>query len=83
MPMRPVLSSIGTISYQCARSLATVLSPLVGENRTPRLKLLDFAGEVRKLKVAPEEELRSYDVSVPFTSPGGQRHTLDTRVSDE
>ena len=31
MPLRPIVSSIGTITYQCARYLADVLSPLVGK----------------------------------------------------
>ena len=38
------------------------------ENTTPSSKFKEFAREIRKLKVAPEEDLRLYDVSVLFTS---------------
>ena len=68
MPMRPIVSSIGTISYQCARYIATILSPLVGNTEHHVKNSADFAKEVCNLKLTPDEELRSYDVSALFTS---------------
>ena len=68
MPLRPIVSSIGTISYGCARYLATVLSPLVGKTVHHVKNSSDFAREVKELKIEPDEELRSYDVSALFTS---------------
>ena len=68
MPLRPIVSSIGTISYECARYLADVLSPLVGKTRH-HVKIINaFALEVMKQRVGPDEEMRSYDVSALFTS---------------
>ena len=68
MPLRPIVSSIGTISYQCARYLADILSPLVGKTRHHVKNSKAFAEEVKDLRVGPDEEMRSYDVSALFTS---------------
>ena len=67
-PLRPIVSSIGTISYQIARYVADILSPLVGKTEHHVKNSKAFAEEVRTLQVAPDEELRSYDVSALFTS---------------
>ncbi|XP_068748853.1 uncharacterized protein [Montipora capricornis] len=67
-PLRPIVSSIGTISYQIARYVADILSPLVGKTEHHVENSKAFAEEVRTLQVAPDEELRSYDVSALFTS---------------
>ena len=66
--MRLTVSSIGIISYQCARYLETVLSPLIGKTEHHVRNSKDFAKEVHKLKIATEEELRSCNVSMLFTS---------------
>ena len=68
MPLRPIVSSIGTITYQCARYLADVLSPLVGKTKHHVKNSKEFSREVKQLSVGPDEELRSYDVSALFTS---------------
>ena len=67
-PMRPIVSSIGTITYECAKYLADVLSPLMGKTEHHVRNSKEFAEYVQSLKVGPEEELRSYDVSALFTS---------------
>ncbi|XP_068739082.1 uncharacterized protein [Montipora capricornis] len=67
-PLRPIVSSIGTISYQIPRYVADILSPLVGKTEHYVKNSKAFAEEVRTLQVAPDEELRSYDVSALFTS---------------
>ena len=67
-PLRPIVSSIGTITYECAKYLADVLSPLMGKTEHHVKKSKEFAEYVKSLKVGPDEELRSYDVSALFTS---------------
>ena len=62
------MSSIGTITYAGAKYLADVLSPLVGKTEHHVKNSKDFAEYVKKLKVEPDEELRSCDVSALFTS---------------
>lgn len=63
-----MVSSIGTISYACARQLAVILSPLVGKTEHHVRNSKQFVDEVRGLKLEPDEELRSYDVTALFTS---------------
>ena len=62
------MSSIGTITYACAKYLADVLSPLVGKTEHHVKNSKEFTEYVKNLKVDPDEELRSYDVSALFTS---------------
>jgi hypothetical protein len=68
MPMRPIVSSIGTISYECARYLSTVLSPLVGQSVHHVKNSKEFSEEIRSYSLDEDEELRSFDVSALFTS---------------
>ena len=68
MPLRPIVSSIGTISYECARYLATILSPLVGKTEHHVKNSNEFVKEVCEIKLNSDEELQSYDVSALFTS---------------
>ena len=67
MPLRLIVSSIRTISYECARYLATVLSPLVGKTEHHVKNSNKFVKEVWEIRLDPDEELRSY-VSALFTS---------------
>ena len=34
IPLRPIISSIGTVTYNTAKELARILKPLVGLSRT-------------------------------------------------
>ncbi len=77
------MSSIGSITYECAQYLANILSPLVGKTRYNIGKSAEFTNKVKNLKVKPDNELRSYDVSALFTSVSVDkalviiRHKLD------
>ena len=66
--LRPIVSSIGTIFYKCARYLAKVLSPLVGKTELNVRNSNELVKEVREIKLGPDEELRCYDVSALFMS---------------
>ena len=68
MPLWPIVSSIGTISYGVAKYLAKVLSPLVGRTEHHVKNTKDFVRDIREIRIEPDEELRSYDVSALFTS---------------
>ena len=67
-PLRPIVSSISTITYNCAQYLAKVLSPLVGNTIHHVKNSTEFAAFVRDIKLEDDEEIRSYDVSALFTS---------------
>ena len=68
MLLQPILSSIGTISYECACYLAMVLSPLIRKTEHHVQNSNEFAKEVQEIKFEPDEELQSYDVSALFMS---------------
>ncbi|XP_072019492.1 uncharacterized protein [Amphiura filiformis] len=67
-PLRPIVSSIGTITYNCAKLLADILSPLVGRTSHHVANSQDFADCIKDERVEEDEELRSYDVTALFTS---------------
>ena len=64
----PIVSSIGTSTYACVKYLADVLSLIVGKTEHHVKNSKEFAEYVNNLKVGPDEELRSYNLSALFTS---------------
>jgi hypothetical protein len=67
-PLRPIVSSIGSITYNVARCLANILSPLVGKTKHFVKDSADFVSKIKDLEVPPGWKLTSYDVSALFTS---------------
>ena len=63
-PLRPIVSSIGSVSYEVARFIADILSPLVGKFPHHIKNTQDFVEKVKNIHVDPCETLISYDVSV-------------------
>ena len=68
IPLRPIVSSVNTITYNSAKFLADILSPLVGNTEHHIINSKHFSEKVRSERVEDDEELRSYDVSALFTS---------------
>ena len=68
MPLCPIVSTIGSITYETAKYLAEVLSPLVGQTEFHVKNSKDFAENITGLKIEADEELRSYDITALFTS---------------
>nr|XP_054774799.1 uncharacterized protein LOC129282974 [Lytechinus pictus] len=68
IPLRPIVSSIGSITYNCAKHLAYILSPLVGQTCHHVTDSQSFAECIKNARVEEDEELRSYDVTALFTS---------------
>ena len=68
MPLRPIVSSIGSIMYTSAKYLSKVLSPLVGKNKHFIKNSKHFASEMKNKRVEEDEILISYDVTALFTS---------------
>jgi hypothetical protein len=66
--MRPIVSSINIITYTCAKHIADIITPVVG-NTSRHVKNSDqFSKLVRNFRVEHDQELRSYDVTALFTS---------------
>ena len=68
VPLRPIVSSIGTVTYKIAKYLARILSPLVGKTDHFVKDSADFVAKIKDLEVPPGHKLISYDVSTLFTS---------------
>ena len=66
--MRPIVSSIGSITYEAAKYLARILGPLVGKTPYHIKNSKDFANKIKDLEVPPPWKLVSFDVSALFTS---------------
>ena len=58
-PLCPIVSSFGTISYECACYLAKILSPPVGKTEHHVKNSRDFRNEFREITLDLDEELCS------------------------
>ena len=67
-PLRPIVSSCGSITYGVAKELAKILKPLVGKSPHHITSTQDFVEQARHIELEPGECLSSYDVSALFTS---------------
>ena len=61
-PLRPIVSSCGSVTYGVAKELAKILKPLVGKSPHHINSTKDFVGQVKHITLAPGECLSSYDV---------------------
>ena len=68
VPLRPIVSSIGSVMYDTAKFLAKIMKPLVGHNSHHIVNSEDFVNKIAELEVPPGQKLVSYDVSSLFTS---------------
>ena len=67
-PLRPIVSSCGSVTYGAAKELTKILKPLVGKSPHHINSTYDFVEQVKHINLAPGECLSSYDVSALFTS---------------
>ena len=67
-PLRPIMSSCGSVTYGVAKELTKILKPLVGKSPHYINSTHDFTEQVKHINLAPWECLSSYDVSALFTS---------------
>ena len=67
-PLRPIVSSCGSVTYGVAKELAKILKPLVGKSPHHINSTQDFVEQAKHITLAPGECLSSYDVSALFTS---------------
>ena len=66
-PLRPIVSSCGSVTYGVAKELAKILKPVVSKSPHHISSIQDFVEQVRHITLAPGECLSSYDVSALFT----------------
>ena len=65
-PLRPIVSCCGSITYNAARYLATVLSPLVGNTIHSVKNSKELVDKLKGLVVPPGQKLVSYDGQSAF-----------------
>jgi hypothetical protein len=67
-PLRPIVSSCGSITYNSAKFVADILSPLVGTTDRHLKNSADLVDKLSNIQVSDDECLVSYDVTALFTS---------------
>ena len=67
-PLRPIVSSRGSVTYGGANVLSKVIKPLVGKSPHHIQSMGDFVTKAKRLTLQAGECLSSYDVTSLFTS---------------
>ena len=84
LPLRPIISNIGTPSYQLAKYLAKLLFPLAQSNYTIN-STKDLMIKIKNKKIPENYEMASFDVKSLFTLVPLE-HTIDIiikRISEK
>ena len=68
VPLRPIVSSRGSVSYNTSKELARILKPMAGRSTFSVQNTMDFVEQVKNIKLQPHECIVSYDVKALFTS---------------
>ena len=68
VPLRPIVSSRGSVAYGTAKELARILKPLAGRSPYSVQNTKDFVEQVKSINLQLEECITSYDVKALFTS---------------
>ncbi len=67
IPVRPIVSSIGSVTYNITRHSAWILEPLVGRTEHHVKNIKDFVDKIKDIEVQQNEAITSYDVCALFT----------------
>ena len=67
LPLRPIISNIGTATYQISKYLAGILAPLT-KNEYAVLNSYAFVKDIKRFSVSEDEKLVSFDVKSLFTN---------------
>ena len=71
-PLRPIVSSTGTVSYNTTKELAKILKPLVGMSTHHLQNTKDFIQQLKDVRLQQHESIISYYVKALFTSVPNQ-----------
>jgi hypothetical protein len=67
IPLRPIVNTIGSPTYELAKYVAKILGPLVGQTDSFIKDSNDFINIIKNEKVKPDDTLISFDVVSLFT----------------
>ena len=68
MPLRPIVSSIGTVTYETSKELVRIIKPLVGKSPHHVQNTQDFLEQIKGTQLHSDQCMISYDVMALFTS---------------
>ena len=85
IPLRPIVSSRGTVTYSTGKELARILKPLVSMSQHHVVNTSDFVQHLNGIRLQQEECIISYDVKAIFTSVPIQPaiDTIRTKLSQD
>ena len=67
-PLRPIVSTLGTVMYKTAKYITKILSPLVGSSPYDAGDSFQLAEKLKSLTVPPSHVMVSFDVVSMFTN---------------
>ena len=67
IPLRPIVSAIGSPTYRLAKKLAKILSPLAGKTSSFIKNSTDFANRIKQTTIQSSDTMVSLDVMSLFT----------------
>ena len=62
IPMRPIVSTIGSPTYRLAKEIARILTPLTGKNSYTVKNSAQFVTNLKDVRISPNDQLVSFDV---------------------
>ena len=62
IPLSPIVSSIGAVSYETSKELTRILKPLMGKSPYHVLNTKDFIHHIQGIKLEEDQCIMSYDV---------------------
>ena len=68
MPLRPIVSSIGAVTYETSKELSKILKPPMGQSPYQVQNNQEFLHQLKDQKLGPDDIIMSYDVKALFTS---------------
>ena len=68
IPLRPIISSTGTVTYNTTKELSKILKPLVGLSSHHVHNIRDFIDHIKDVLLRQGKCIISYDVTALFTS---------------
>ena len=68
-PLRPIVSSMGSITYGVAKELSHIIKPLVDQSPHHLKNTQHFIQQLQSKKLEPGETITSFDVKAPHQPP--------------
>ena len=68
VPLRPIVSSIGAVTYHTSKELSRILKPLVARSPYHLQTSQDFIQQIQGIQLQPNQCMVSFDVKALFTS---------------